>query len=844
MRRSRQALYVKVYIKEGGPSCLLDKLMVRKLRPSKRISSQEVTKNNVNSYNFNAVSCKFKGVYDKIENKKYSYNTFDIDNYMKDKTLDDKDFKDAFLSFVEQNIGKTVLDIPEYIDDFLVDRIPQMGLAGRAFEVINFPSTLKMILNNACYQMPNLNKVIIPEGVVVIEKSAFAKCMSLKEVYLSETLEYIGNYAFDECKELRYVKMPSKMSTIRAYAFSGTGLESITVPEISFLGNSCFYECKNLSEVNFVGPVKTIGSCAFQDCSKLRRIELPDGLENILMNAFGNCTSLVTVTMPKTLKSINEFEYMGIKKEINSFNNCNSMVAVIINSQDIYKKEFTYGKEKFVFPVMPIFMNFRDSEKGKDRYFIIKEHVDKASISENKRIENYVYYGNKEKAKGYIGNAIRLYIDALSLKGRNGVVQYNLAKALYLSGNIEGAIKGLLFAINNVGIKKNNDIYGLYNKFFNGDTDSKFMKWLRDPMDCNYSIDITNGGEEGKQRLINEVLQNCMKDVVRFGLSGYEVRRNLEYNLNYLKNPHEIGLYDEEEMTMPVNKSVLDNSLYPEDYVMEEKNNMFISYNAEVKKKDEQFSSKEKVIKKIDDNNSIEIEYHADNSFNMKFDGTTIMDDPRKLEKMLTEALCEDNIKSMKLDKALSICNNVEPSKAEHEDDEYERLSLEYEKRMYKKALDEYNAAKDNYGKLEKVVKLVDLGVSAKRAQCYAEAINYYIAALDIDPNASNVYYALGKATHLMGKYDQSVRAYALAFINNCRNNISDIYKHCGYSFIANLPFFAEKYKNDIKEYSKSINGFSFSFSTNIQLDNACEVIGKAVIEIMKQEYENLIARS
>lgn len=599
MRRSRQALYVKVYIKEGGPSCLLDKFMVRKLRPSKRISSKEVTKNNVNSYNFNAVSCKFKGVYDKIENKKYSYNTFDIDNYMKDKTLDDKDFQDAFLSFVEQNIGKTVLDIPEYIDDFLVDRIPQMGLAGRAFEVINFPSTLKIILNNACYQMPNLNKVIIPEGVVVIEKSAFAKCMSLKEVYLPETLEYIGNYAFDECKELRYVKMPSKMSTIRAYAFSGTGLESITVPEISFLGNSCFYECKNLSEVNFVGPVKTIGSCAFQDCSKLRRIELPEGLENILMNAFGNCTSLVTVTMPKTLKSINEFEYMGIKKEINSFNNCNSMVAVIINSQAIYKKEFTYGKEKFVFPVMPIFMNFRDSEKGKDRYFSIKQSIEKASINENNRIENYVYYGNKEKAEGYIGNAIRLYIDGLSIKGRNGVVQYNLAKALYLSGNIEGAIKGLLFAINNVEIQKNNDVYGLFNKFLNGDTDSKFMEWLRDPVGCNYSIDITNGSEEGKQRLINEVFQSCMKDAVHFGLSGYEVRRNLEYNLNYLKNPHIIGLYDEEEMKVPVNKRISDNPLYPEDYFMEEEKNMFISNNAEAEKRMSSLVQKRKLSRKL-----------------------------------------------------------------------------------------------------------------------------------------------------------------------------------------------------------------------------------------------------
>ena len=845
MRRSRQALHVKVYIKEGVPSCLLDELMVRKLRPHKKIGSNGVTKSIDKSYNFNAVSCKFKGVYDKTGGVKYSYNSFNIDDYVKDINLADKDFQEAFKNFVEQNIGKTVLDIPEHIEGFIVDKIPHRGLAGREFKVVNFPSTLKIILNNACYEMPNLNKVVIPEGVIVIEKAAFANCPSLEEVYFPETLEYIGNNAFDECKKLRYVKMPTKMSTIRAYAFSGTGLESITVPEISWLGNSCFYECKNLSEVNFAGPVQTIGSCTFQECSKLRRIELPEGLENILMNAFGNCTSLVTVTMPKTLKNINEFEYMGIKKDINSFSNCNSMVAVIVNSQDIYKKEFTYGKEKFVFPVMPIFMNFRDAEKGKDRYLIIKEHINQAFMSEYEKIENYVYYGNKEKAKGYIGNAIRLYIDALSLKGRNGVVQYNLAKALYLSGNIEGAIKGLLFSINNVEIKKNNVIYALFNKFFNGDTDSKFMEWLRDPLDCNGSINITSGSEEGRQRLINELVQSCIKDAAHFGLSGYEVRRNLEYNLNYLKNPQVIGLYDDEEkMAILANNGILDNSLYPEDYVIEEKSDMFISEDVETEKKDEQFISKEKFVKKIDDKNIMEIEYHADNSFNMKIKGTTIMNDPEKLLKMFTKALCEDNVKSMKLDEALNICNNIEPSETELEDYEYEKLSLDYAKRMYKKALEEYNTAKDNYGKLEKVVKLVDLGVEAKRAQCYDEAINYYMTALDIDPNASNVYYAIGKTAHLLGRYDQSVRAYTLAIINNCRNNISDIYKHCGYSYIANLPSFADKYKNDIKEYSKSINGFSFSFSTNIQLDNACEVVGKAVIEIMKQEYESLIARS
>lgn len=810
-----------------------------------------------NTIDYNAISSKFNGQEAAPQDLEYNYSKFDIEAFEAENDLSNEKYTKVFLDFVKLHSGDKVLDIPQCIGNFIVDKIPAGSLKGKPFETINFPSTLKIILENACFMMPKLSKIVIPEGVLVIEKAAFSNCPKLQEVYLPESLEYIGNYAFDECDQLSYVKMPLKVSTIRAYAFSDTAIESIVVPEVEYLGNSCFFNCKRLKEVSFAGPVECIGNCSFQACSQLTRIALPEGLKTIYRMAFANCTSLKMVELPSTLQEINKhisfLGMFGIKEheennsaQYNSFGNCPSIVAVTMQSKDIYNKEFCKGEEKFVFPTMPIFMNFDGSQTGRERYELLKSKISQASLSEKEQIEHYIYYGSKEKSLGYIGNAIRLYLDALSLKANNGVAQYNIAKALYLSGNIEAAMKGLLFAINNVGREKNKTVYGLFNKFYNQDTEPVFIDWLRDPLHSSYVIDAVDW-TEGIERIKTELLANQTQVLEQNGVSLEAAERAFESNVEHYKITNTLGYYDDESKTLSL--QAVDELLYPNESLNRDNDEASSLKIGSAKVQNNKSISKDKVVKIFGDN-SIAIEHYSDNSFKIEYEPESIDKNPELFVKKLIEALFADSVKDMSIDDALNLCDKVKPCEQGIEKGfadlmrDYDEKYIKKAQENYKELLTEYNSKESSYSSMEKRSRLTDLGVAAKRAGYYQEAIRHYMDTIDIDPNVGNPYYAIGKLMYLSKKYDEAVKSYTLAYIDNCSQNINDIYRHCGFAYIAGLSHYAKKYKTELEQYKRSISGLGIVSDINSELHDACEVVGKAVLGTIKTEYERAITES
>lgn len=68
---------------------------------------------------------------------------------------------------------------------------------------------------------------------------------------------------------------------------------------ISRLGSCAFYNCKDLTDVEFLSTdVKEIGWGTFLNCTHLRNISLPVGLKKIETVAFANCYSLSTISIP------------------------------------------------------------------------------------------------------------------------------------------------------------------------------------------------------------------------------------------------------------------------------------------------------------------------------------------------------------------------------------------------------------------------------------------------------------------------------------------------------------------------------------------------------------------
>ena len=131
---------------------------------------------------------------------------------------------------------ETALVIPSVLDD-----LPVTAIGAYAFEYAP------------------LTSVVIPEGVTVIDRKAFAAATALKEVTLPSTLWEIGEEAFIGC-----------------------ALEKVTLPE----------------------GVETLGERAFACCGQLKTITLPNTLRRMGYGVFADCDALWGLTLPASLTEI------------------------------------------------------------------------------------------------------------------------------------------------------------------------------------------------------------------------------------------------------------------------------------------------------------------------------------------------------------------------------------------------------------------------------------------------------------------------------------------------------------------------------------------------------------
>ncbi|MBQ0030823.1 MAG: leucine-rich repeat domain-containing protein [Bacteroidales bacterium] len=144
-------------------------------------------------------------------------------------------------------------------------------------------------------------KVIVPEGVTIIDKDFFNGCRGLKKVVLPESLIEIGDAAFYYCTELEYINLPKNLKKIGDGAFESTLISEITLPEgISIVPKDCFRSCKNLVRVTLSDKTSMINEKAFFGCDRLFAIHIPEGVTTIGDNAF-NGSGLIDVEIPESV---------------------------------------------------------------------------------------------------------------------------------------------------------------------------------------------------------------------------------------------------------------------------------------------------------------------------------------------------------------------------------------------------------------------------------------------------------------------------------------------------------------------------------------------------------------
>ena len=146
----------------------------------------------------------------------------------------------------------------------------------------------------------NLYGVIIPEGVVEIQKGAFYYCF-LEEVEIPESVKRIADRAF-YVNNLKSVDLPDKLEYLGEEAFFGNKLTKVVIPDsLSRLETKVFYS-NFIETLEIPASISYIGDYAFAS-NKLTNLILHDGIGFIGEGAFSN-NELLSVKLPASLSEI------------------------------------------------------------------------------------------------------------------------------------------------------------------------------------------------------------------------------------------------------------------------------------------------------------------------------------------------------------------------------------------------------------------------------------------------------------------------------------------------------------------------------------------------------------
>ena len=129
----------------------------------------------------------------------------------------------------------------------------------------------------------------------------------------------IGQSAFYNCKQLKELTLPWSLNGIASTAFSGcSGLTSLKLPSVSYIGGQAFANCDGLTEIEIPGSIQYLNDSQFWGCKNLEKVKVNEGVKGLA--AFVYCSSLKSVELPDSL------EYL----DATAFDSCSQLTSIRI----------------------------------------------------------------------------------------------------------------------------------------------------------------------------------------------------------------------------------------------------------------------------------------------------------------------------------------------------------------------------------------------------------------------------------------------------------------------------------------------------------------------------------
>ncbi len=183
-------------------------------------------------------------------------------------------------------------------------------------KTVLLPDSLETVGEGAFSGCSSLETISLPENVTTVSANCFSFCSALTSVTLSSGTTDIGERAFNGCSALTEILLPETVTSIGTGAFSGAGLTSFTLPSgVTVIPELAFSNCKDLGRINFNGSITEIGNKAFTHTS-LQSVIIPDSVTKLGEQCFGNCYFLLEITIPDSVTSIGPYAFANCEKLI------------------------------------------------------------------------------------------------------------------------------------------------------------------------------------------------------------------------------------------------------------------------------------------------------------------------------------------------------------------------------------------------------------------------------------------------------------------------------------------------------------------------------------------------
>lgn len=208
----------------------------------------------------------------------------------------------------------------------------------RAIETVDLPEECYEIGDHAFYGCESLklihcrskNSTFSPV-MKTIGMGAFENCRQLQKIIMPRGVIELGERAFANCSELLEFTWIDKgwLDTIKKSTFEGcTNLVRISIMSSVTIEERAFYNCTNLSTADL--QIKDIKPFAFYNCHKLSDIDLYC-VDSIGNDAFENCYSL-----PEEIR----FATLDIRIGARAFMNCKSIKKIIVTRFYVEQEAF------------------------------------------------------------------------------------------------------------------------------------------------------------------------------------------------------------------------------------------------------------------------------------------------------------------------------------------------------------------------------------------------------------------------------------------------------------------------------------------------------------------------